>query len=188
MPITDTKKRAKLILDELNLARTSPQTYMMILKEFRSRFRGNHFLLPDDRTLMQTSEGTTAVDEGINFLSIQKKLPELTWSQGLACAAAQLVSEQSVSGEIGHFGTVSGDMKKRIERHGKWAGSIAENIGYGPSDPRLSVVQLIVDDGVQDRGHRINIYTENFRTVGISCGPHPKFGSMCVMDFAGDFC
>jgi uncharacterized protein YkwD len=183
----DTKKRAQMILLELNLARTSPETYQRVLQEHRIKFRGNHFLLADNVTLMQTMEGVAAVDEAIRFLSTQKKIPELTWSQGLACAAAQLVSEQSLSGETGHLGTNTGDMQKRIERHGKWIGTIGENIGYGPSDPRLSVIQLIVDDGVRDRGHRTNIYNENFKTVGISCGSHPKYDSMSVMDFAGGF-
>lgn len=183
----DAKKLAQMVLSELNLARTSPEAYLRVLQEHRSRFRGNHFLLPDNITLMQTTEGVAAVDEAIRFLTVQKKVSGLSWSQGLACAAAQLVSEQSQSGDVGHLGVKTGDMQKRIDRHGKWIGTIAENIGYGPSDPRLSIIQLIVDDGVRDRGHRTNIYNDNFKTVGISCGSHPKFGSMCVMDFAGGF-
>lgn len=176
-----------MILSELNLARTSPEMYLGVIQEHRSRFRGNNFLIADNVTMIQTVEGIAAVDEAIRFLSAQRKLSELTWSQGLACAAAQLASEQSQNGETGHFGIISGDMQKRIERHGKWIGSIGENIGYGPSDPRLSVIQLIVDDGVRDRGHRTNIYNDKFKMVGISCGLHPMYGSMCVMDFAGGF-
>lgn len=187
MSIHDTKKRALMILSELNLARTSPETYIRVLQEHRSRFRGDHILLSDNVTLMQTTERVAAVDEAIRFLSIQQKISELTWSQGLACAAALLVSEQSQSGDTGHLGIKTGDMQKRIDRHGKWIGTIGENIGYGPSDPRLSVIQLIVDDGVHDRGHRTNIYNNKFKTVGISCGTHPIFGNMCVMDFAGGF-
>lgn len=176
-----------LVLAEINLARTAPRVYAGFLKEFRGRFRGNYYVLPGDATRMQTSEGVTAVDEAIGFLSRQKPLPPLAWSDGLAEAAAELAEEQGSSGAIGHDGSRSHGMQERIERYGRWERRIGENIGYGPKDPRNMVMQLIIDDGVPSRGHRKNIFSTVFRTAGVACGPHPRFGSMCVIDFAGGF-
>ena len=49
------------------------------------------------------------------------------------------------------------------------------------------MVRLIVDEGVRGRGHRRNLFSPTFHVVGIATGAHAAYGSMCVMDFAGDF-
>jgi uncharacterized protein YkwD len=175
------------VLAEINMARTEPATYAGFLREFRALFRGKTYTLPGSPTLIQTSEGIKAVDEAVKFLSRQKPLPPLTWADGLAAAAAELAEEQGSSGATGHTGRQSGGMRERIERHGKWERQIAENIGYGPKDARNMVMQLIIDDGVPGRGHRKNTFGTAFGTAGVACGPHPRFGSVCVIDLAGGF-
>jgi uncharacterized protein YkwD len=183
------QKLAMQVLEEINLARTEPRTYAGFLRNFRGRFRGKFYLLPGSTgtARMKTSEGVTAVDEAIKFLARQKPLPPLTWSDGLAAAAAELARDQGRSGATGHFGRQSHGTRERIERHGKWERQIAENIGYGPEDPRSMVMQLIIDDGVPNRGHRENTFSPSFCAAGVACGPHPRFRTMCVIDFAGGF-
>jgi uncharacterized protein YkwD len=178
---------AKQVLQEINLARTEPRTYAGFLREFRTRFRGKSYVLPGQVTRILTSEGVKAVDEATRFLSRQKPLPPLMWSDGLAAAAAELAEEQGRSGAIGHTGSQSHGMQERVERHGRWERQLGENIGYGPQAPRDMVMQLIIDDGVPDRGHRKNIFRTAFRTAGVACGSHPRFEGMCVIDFAGGF-
>ena len=175
------------VLAELNLARTSPRAYAGFLREFRGLFRGKYFVLPGSDTRVQTNEGVKAVDEAIRFLTRQKPLPPLSWSDGLAAAAAELAKEQGESGAIGHGGMEGFGMRERIHRHGKWNRESGENIGYGPTKARDMVIQLIVDDGVPDRGHRKNIFSTVFHTAGVACGPHPEYGNMCVIDFADQF-
>ncbi len=183
------QKLTMQILEEINLARTEPRTYAGFLRNFRGRFQGKFYVLPGSTgtTRVETSEGVKAVDEAIKFLSRQKPLLPLTWSDGLAAAAAELAKDQARSGAIGHFGRQSNGPRERIERHGKWEKQIAENIGYGPEDPRGMVMQLIVDDGVPNRGHRKNTFSPSFSTAGVAWGPHPRFRNMCVIDFAGGF-
>lgn len=181
------KSLSKQVLNEINLARSEPRTYAGFLREFRKLYHGKLYVLPGSSTRMQTNEGVAAVDEAIRHLSRQKPLPRLTWSNGLAEAAAELAVEQSQSGGTGHNGNQSHGMQERIERHGKWDRNIAENIGYGPHDARNMVMALIIDDGVSDRGHRKNTFGPTFRTAGVACGSHPQFSSMCVIDFAGGF-
>jgi uncharacterized protein YkwD len=64
---------------------------------------------------------------------------------------------------------------------------IAENIAYGGTSARQVIIYLLIDDGVQDRGHRKNFIQPEFKTVGVSVGFHPEYKTMCVMDFAGFF-
>jgi len=178
---------ARQVLAEMNLARTAPRTYAGYLRELRGRFRGKSYLLPGSSARVTTIEGRGAVDEAIKYLSRQKPLPPLGWSDGLAAAAAELAEEEGRSGATGHVGRQSRGPKERIERHGRWEGQIGENIGYGPESAREMVMQLIVDDGVKGRGHRKNIFAKAFTTAGVACGSHPRFESMCVIDFAGGF-
>ncbi|MDD2540618.1 MAG: CAP domain-containing protein [Desulfuromonadaceae bacterium] len=177
----------KQVLAEINLARTDPHAYAGFIRNFRSQFRGTYYLQPGSTTRVQTTEGVAAVDEAIKYLSRLKPLPPLVWSDGLAAAAAELADEQERSGATGHNGRKSHGMRERIERHGEWAGVIGENIGYGPEGARNMVIQLIVDDGVPGRGHRVNTFSPSYKTAGAACGPHPRFGNMCVIDFAGGF-
>lgn len=51
----------------------------------------------------------------------------------------------------------------------------------------LVVCQLIVDDGVANRGHRANCFSKDFLLVGVASGVHKQFKDMCVMDFAEEF-
>jgi uncharacterized protein YkwD len=188
LPAAAEENLARQVLAETNLARTEPGKYADFLRESRSHYDGKIYRLPGIDTFIKTHEGVAALDEAIEFLSRRKPLPTLDWSQGLAAAAAELVREQSKSGSTGHVGEQTGEMQERIERHGTMLqGVIGENIAYGPSDPRRLVMQFIIDDGVPDRGHRENLYNSQFNSAGVACGPHPDFGTMCVINFAKGF-
>jgi uncharacterized protein YkwD len=181
------KGLANRIVAEINLVRKDPRSYAEYLRKFLRQFRGNSYLLPGTKTMVQTSEGVKGVDEAIRFLLRQRPLPPLEWSPGLAAASAELAEEEGESGAVGHQGKSSGGPRERIERHGQWQGTMGENIFYGPGDARQVVMNLIIDDGVPGRGHRTNIFLPKFRRAGVACAPHPIFETVCVVDFAGEF-
>ena len=164
---------AAQVLAEVNFARTAPQQYAQIVA---SRALGRPH-----------REGDRVVYETIRFLEKARPLQPLTRSEGLAACARGHVCDQGAVGDKGHRGTDGSSPWKRMARFGRWSGRVAENIAYGTRDARGIVVALLVDDGVRDRGHRLNIFGSEFREVGIACGPHAGFGAMCVMDFAADF-
>ncbi len=178
---------ARMVLTEINLARSNPRSYAGFLRDFRREYHGKSYRLPGSRAMVRTTEGTRAVDEAIRFLDRQRALHPLAWSAGLAAAAAELVAEEGQSGAVGHFGKPGSGPRQRIERHGNWQGAIGEAISYGPDEARLVVMQLIIDDGVPDRGHRKNIFNRVFSLAGVACGPHPTFERMCAIDFASEF-
>lgn len=47
-----------------------------------------------------------------------------------------------------------------------------ENIECGGESGEEIIMNLMIDDGVPDRGHRKNIFEPNFRLVGVGCSPH----------------
>ena len=54
------------------------------------------------------------------------------------------------------------------------------------STPRDIIVEWIVDPGIPDRGHRLNIYKPNTQ-IGVGYGPHPTYrwevANMYALDF-----
>jgi uncharacterized protein YkwD len=186
-PAIDSGTFARQLLAETNLARTQPKRYAEFVRQLRPSFLGNVYRAPGSGSMVVTAEGARALDEAVQFLSRQQPLAPLEWSAGLADAAEDLVRDEGQTGQVGHTGRNSGDMRQRIERHGSWQRSIAENIGYGPDSARLMVMELIIDDGVPGRGHRRNIFGRDFTVAGASFGAHAVYRTICVMDFAGGF-
>lgn len=164
---------ARGVLDEINLARTHPREYARILAA--------------QRDLFQSCDGQRALREAVHFLDRARPLPPLAFSNGLAMSAMTHVMNQGVHGDTGHRGTDRSTPWDRIARYGKWYGHAGENIAYGVRDPRRIVATLIVDAGVRGRGHRKNIFCSGFGVAGVACGWHARYGTMCVMDFAGGF-
>ena len=158
---------------EINLARTAPRQYARIVAGHELGRRH--------------TEGERVVEEAVRFLEKSRPLPPLTRSEGLSASALSHVLDQGPSGAFGHKGRDGSKPGKRKARFGQWSGRAAENICYGQQDARGIVVRLIVDDGVRDRGHRLNIFGREFRYAGIASGPHAAYGTMCVIDFAAAF-
>ena len=127
------------------------------------------------------------VEEAIRFLEKARALPPVTRSEGLSASALSHVLDVGPSGGRGHTGSDGSTPWKRMARFGRWSGHAAENISYGERDARGVVVSLILDDGARDRGHRLNIFGRDLLRIGIACGSHAGFGTMCVMDFAEAF-
>jgi len=177
----------RIILQELNVARMQPESYIRYLAHYRSLFKDKTYIQPGTNLLIRTEEGTAAIDEAISYLRARSPLPPLRWANGLARSGAELIQAQAKSKVTGH-GNGRLSMSRRIQRHGRWLVAIGEAITYGPyvaDRGRDVIAQLIVDDGVPGRGHRKTLYDSDYRLAGVSCGPHPVLETACVIDFAG---
>ena len=170
------------VFDELNLARTNPNGYADVLAELRAQFNGKH-LERRGQPILVTREGVAAVDEAIAYLRSAAPVPALTLSHGLSRAARDHVADQQ-GGAMGHSGSDGSEPWDRMNRYGGWEDEVAENIAYGGYSTQGVVIQLIVDDGVPGRQHRVNIFNPKYRFVGVACGSHARLHDICVMDFA----
>ncbi len=63
-------------------------------------------------------------------------------------------------------------VEQRIERFGRWDGSIGEDIFYGDQTARERILLWLIDDGVQSRGHRKRLLGPDYKLVGIACASH----------------
>lgn len=172
------------VFEELNDLRRNPSLYTSKLRNLLSMYKGN-LIHRSDGPMIRTQEGPTAVEECIACLERATPLPEFTWSDPLSRAAQDHCNDCGPAGHFGHTGFNGSTMGQRIEKHCSWGITIGENIGYGYDTAEDIVLQLIVDDGVPGRGHRINIMKPEFEFIGVGFGPHTAMRTICTMDFAG---
>lgn len=170
------------IVAELNAARCDPAAYARKVRALRALFRGDRIERPGEIALL-TQEGPAAVDEAAAFLEAQTPLAALRANPLLARAAAGHAGEQARTGAVAHTGADGSGPSDRMRRYGPWSAT-AEAIAYGPRRAEDAILQLIIDDGVPDRGHRRILFNPAYTLVGAACAPHPVWREVCVLDFA----
>jgi len=156
----------KEVILELNMARSNPKKYAEMY--------------------INPNQGAFA-KECYEELRKSKSLPLLLPKKGLSQAAKDHVADTGPKGITGHNGSNGSSMTDRINRHGKWGSGASENISYGHNAAREIVLQLLIDDGVETRGHRKNIMNGASKCVGVAVGTHAKYRYMCVQNFAVDY-
>jgi uncharacterized protein YkwD len=172
------------VIMEINRLRSDPAGYARThLAPLRTYYHDKMLILPGKKPMM-TREGIAALEECIQELENTRPTPTLSPCEGLTLASRDLADDQGPTETTGHIGNDGSSMPARIERHGEWAGSIAENISYGFSDASDIVITLLIDDGVPSRGHRQTLLNGVFNYAGVTIGPHRRYHTMCVIDFA----
>jgi len=108
--------------------------------------------------------------------------------QGLAHAGEDHVVDIGQTGTASHTSSDGTGAAQRAQRYGSFA-YFGECLWYGSehSDARAIVLDLIVDDGVESRGHRKGVYEERYDIVGVAYGPHVTFGRVVALEFAQEW-
>lgn len=164
------------VLDEINHARAHPQAYARELRRMQmrdARYDGSGM----------SQEDPDAIEDAIDFLMRQRPLPPLADEPRLARSARSHVASQGARGTTGHG--APGSMGRRIQAQGLFAGLQAESISYGQETPADVVRQLVIDSRVPNRGHRRDMFSSAYQAAGVACGPHARWGAMCVINYAG---
>ena len=175
------------LLSEINKARAEPQVYAAYLEKLKPLFKGKIYTAAGQESGLETQEGWDAVEDAIKFMRAAKPVGPLGASEGLRLAAVSHVKDQSASGATGHTGADKMLIEERVKGLGSWQGDIGENLVYGNESARERILTWLIDDGVKSRGHRRRVMSQDYKVAGVSCGPHPEYGAMCVLAMAGGF-
>jgi uncharacterized protein YkwD len=174
-------------LTEINKARAEPQLYAGYLEKLKPLFKGKVYTAEGMGSGLETQEGWDAVEDAIKFMRGAKPVGPLNASEGLRLAAISHVKDQSGSGATGHASADRTLIEDRVKPFGAWQGDIGENLSYGNESARERLLTWLIDDGVKTRGHRRRVMSQDYKVAGLSCGPHPEYGAMCVLAMAGGF-
>ena len=162
------------IFAEMNLARSAPKEYAKLIVPRLAHYTGKNYKPPGAVVTLVTQEGACAVEDAVSFLNKQLPVqPFERMSVSMTRAARDHVLDTGPKGLIGHTGSDGSSPFDRLDRYGRWTGSAGDNISYGNGAARDMVIQLIVDDGVPDRGHRLNIFSPNFAVGECARMPAP---------------
>jgi uncharacterized protein YkwD len=179
----------KDVVLEMNKVRTNPKKYAELYIKPRLRYyNGKNYSVPGQITIV-TQEGTAALNNCITALSRTNAVGVLTPEKGLSLAAKDHVADQSRTGQTGHNGSDRSTPETRMKRHGTFSGSwtLGENLDYGAATGRDIVCDLLIDDGVPNRGHRTNIMNKAFTQTGVSSGAHAQYRTSCAIAYANGY-
>lgn len=171
---------------ELNKAREEPKSLIPYLKKMEKNF--NEKIFKDSKTGVETltKEGIFAIKEAITYLSKLKQKKPLKKNLKIQKAAKTLTNyfkETSKSGHQKGQYSLQNRFRKNLKKKGK--GTIGENISYENSEALKILINFIIDDGVQKRKNRLNLFNNNYTQIGISSNFHKEFGICTVFNFFG---
>ena len=158
VPLTSNTSMTNEELDmvkEINLVRGNPEGYIPYINEYI-----NHLKISGD---MGNSISTS--QELINEL---KRIPRLSTLQPLQCvyiAAKKHGEDQKRRGDTDHQGSDGSWPWDRVKRECSNLQDGNENLVGGPANIRRAVILLLVDDGIDGRGHRKTMLNPDWKYV-----------------------
>ena len=172
------------VIAESNRIRTNPKAYIPILEGYLKNFDGNLLTLPDKHEILETEEGPRAYKEAIEFLKNQKPINVIEYDEEASKVALEYSKFLSNSKE----GQVEDEnqIEQRVEKYLDYDYSISENIDFGGSTGVEVIVNLLVDDGVKNRTHRENLFSDKYEYYGVGVFEHPDYDFCTVIDYFGD--
>jgi Cysteine-rich secretory protein family len=113
-----------------------------------------------------------------------ENLPFLMPDDGLFQSAGLHASELVRRGNvISHNSSNGKSFVQRLQESGKYNCG-AENVFVGSFSALESLIMLLIDHGVPDTGHRLNLLDRRFARMGVSFQPAGKGKGLMVQDFA----
>jgi uncharacterized protein YkwD len=152
----------KSIIQLCNLARTDGKLFSeTFLKDY-----------------LNDKESSTYTHSLIRDLKTISDLPLLQYQNDLYAIAREHATTSGKKGTLGHQ-----KFNKRYEPILTRYNSVAENCAYGYDTGIKNALELLIDEGVSNLGHRKNILNPEFNAIGVSIKPHKTYKFNCVMSF-----
>ena len=184
----DYVEKSRNIFNLINKFRSNPRELARHLEKLKKYLDKNTNILSEPGKIqIQMVEGENVFNEAIQYLKNLSPLPPFEWDDCLAQSAQEHVDDIGPKGLLLYQSSDGTEPEDRISKYGNYVESLGENIDFGPNDEIGVIVSLTLDDGEEERPHRDNLFKNDYKKIGIACGPHQSEFQMCVMDMAYDF-
>jgi Cysteine-rich secretory protein family len=154
-----------------NVFRQNPkQFYTSVVKEFIKQFPEAN--KPEVKSLEKDIQKAPAF------------LPALLPDNGLLKMSKTHASDlRGRGGAISHKSVTGKDFVQRIKEAGSYRCG-AENIFVGNNNPLEALITLLIDYGVEDKGHRVNLMDPMFGKMGVSVSEVSSKKAVIIQVFA----
>ncbi|MDD9868216.1 MAG: CAP domain-containing protein [Candidatus Campbellbacteria bacterium] len=176
------------LLAEMNIARTTPSKYLSSrIMPYHNSIKqdgGQWYIQKESNLRLLLIEGKTATQILLDYLAKAQPRKALVYDANLEKAARDHAKDIGASGQLSHTGSGGSSISQRVSKYTTWK-AVGENISYGANNPKEVIINLMVDDGVTNRGHRDNIMSTNFGRAGAHCTSHnSQYKTVCVIVYA----
>eukprot|EP01126_Amoeba_proteus_P027577 TRINITY_DN2737_c0_g1_i2.p1 TRINITY_DN2737_c0_g1~~TRINITY_DN2737_c0_g1_i2.p1 ORF type:complete len:442 (+),score=79.28 TRINITY_DN2737_c0_g1_i2:1731-3056(+) len=161
----------------------NPQSAIDELKRRRQFYKGNEYRNNLTNQVMGTQEGVVAVDNAIDFLTrlspTRGSIGGLVLEEGLSKSARDFcILQKGLDKSEG-----DSEATERLLRYGDYFGDVLQNVAFGNLAPEELVLDWIIDDGAAaiGRPHRLAIFNQNVKCIGIASGPHMVGRVVCAL-------
>ena len=189
-------REATALVAAISAARLDPAALAKCIRARLAAFKGRDYFPPEHggKVAVATKEGKAAVEDALAFLAKQDALPAITEPEdelaltGLRLACEDHLVDRGTLGLVGHTGADGSSAAERVSRYGSLSGATGECLWFGRkgASAQRIVEDLVVDDGVANRGHRLCIFEPRYAVAAAHLGEHKVFGKMAVIEFVSD--
>jgi uncharacterized protein YkwD len=102
------------------------------------------------------------VKELIAFLETAEPVQPLELDDKITTFACEHVRDQGATDTTGHRSSTNLSFRDRMKGISKIGSIYGENLAYGTYEAKDTLLTLAIDDGVANRGHRVNIFKPDF--------------------------
>jgi LysM repeat protein len=163
---TSMTKDEMSMVNEINLVRSNPAGYIIHIEKYIA-------------DLQKEGNNQSAIAAARELIAELFRLPNLSTLQPMECiynAAKKHGADQLRRGNADHQGSDGSMPWDRVLRECPSLKDGNENLVGGPADIRTAVIILLVDDGIQSRGHRRTMLQADWRYV--ACHKMGTIGGM----------
>lgn len=153
-------EREKEMIQEINLVRSNPKGYVEYVEKYIQELKTDRW---SDASMI--GDEIKTAKELIRELNKTASMSTLQPHKGLYKASKNHGDEGKKKGSLDHQGSNESWPWDRGKKYAPDLSDSNENLVGGPDNVRRSVMILLVDSGIEGRGHRKNILNPEWKYV-----------------------